>query len=250
MKNKLNEMRPRRYFEPFLGGGAVYFSLNPKSAILSDINEDLVNAYLQVRDNYKRIIAKLKKIPINKKTYLAVRLSEPESSIDRAVRLIYLNRTCFGGIYRTNKVGKFNVPYGGGQRTPNLLWEKNILEDASDCLKNTRILACDFEKMFDFFGEGDLVYCDPCYSTSYGSGFVRYNKKIFSWDDQIRLAKACERVASKGAIVIISNAFDDGIIDLYRYAKIETVYRGSYLCPDSTKRGQFKELLLTFNCSQ
>jgi DNA adenine methylase len=245
---KLNRISSGRYFEPFLGGGAVYFSLEPKRAVLSDINSELINVYLQVRNNYQQLIQKLKAIPVNKKTYLKIRSLESVEPIDRAVQLLYLNRTCFGGIYRINKKGKFNVPYGGGERTPNILWEKGILEKASKCLQSADIIASDFEESFSSLGKNDLIYCDPCYSTAGTKRFVRYNDKIFSWADQIRLAKACETAASKGAVVIVSNAFDDEILKLYNSANAEIVVRGSYLCPNPKKRGQFKELLLTYNC--
>lgn len=104
-----------RYVEPFLGGGAVYFSFLPERVILSDINADLINAYWQVRDHPKELVDRLQQLPVNKQTYLEIRASDPSDSIERGVRFLYLNRTAFAGVYRLDKHGHFNVPFGGGQ---------------------------------------------------------------------------------------------------------------------------------------
>jgi DNA adenine methylase len=114
----------RRYFEPFAGGAALYFALRPRHAILSDINADLINTYRQVKYHVPEIIKRLKRLPVDQKTFYSIRAEEPTVRLDRAVRFLYLNRTAFGGIYRLNRQGRFNVPFGGGQRTQSVLWER------------------------------------------------------------------------------------------------------------------------------
>jgi DNA adenine methylase len=205
-----------RYFEPFLGGGAVFFCLAPRIATLSDINHDLINTYIQVRNDPELLIKRIKGLEISKEKYLEIRDSSPECPIERAVRFLYLNRTGFGGIYRLNSKGQFNVPYGGGERTPDVLWEKGLLSKACRVLRNRRIGVMDFEEPLGEAGVGDVVYCDPTYTVAHNyNGFVRYNEKNFSWEDQKRLAQAAMSARSRGALVIVSNAGHESILDLY-----------------------------------
>ena len=116
-----------RYIEPFLGGGAMFFAVAPKRSTLSDINDELINAFKQVREHPKYIANRLRNLPVDANTYYRIRDSSPRSDRGRAVRFIYLNRTCYGGLHRTNLKGKFNVPYGGGSRTPITLWRDGVL---------------------------------------------------------------------------------------------------------------------------
>jgi DNA adenine methylase len=207
--NLLKEQVFDRYFEPFLGGGAVFFSLHPRVATLSDVNAELVNTYLQVKARPLDLIEKLKKIPVDKETYLSLREASPINPVDRAVRFLYLNRTAFGGMYRLDREGHFNVPFGGGERTPEPLWRDNLLINASEILRNTVIATADFEEILARTGKGDLVYCDPTYTVSHNNnGFIRYNERNFSWSDQVRLARVCREAATRGATILVSNAFD------------------------------------------
>lgn len=234
----------RRYFEPFLGGGAIFFAIQPGFAIISDINEDLINTYKQVRDRPLHLIESVRRIPVDAISYLAIRENEPECSFERAVRFLYLNRTSFSGMYRLNRMGKFNVPFGGGHRTPETLWKDNVLFEASKMLKNVTILTCDFQESLQLAGTGDLVFCDPTYtSTHNNNGFIRYNERNFAWADQERLALACEEAARRGATVVISNAFHREIAVLYPSAETITLDRKSLLCPVSSKRQTVKEYL-------
>jgi len=197
-----------RYFEPFLGGGAIFFALRPTSAILSDINPDLINIYKQVKYRPRKLLERLQEIKVNKRAYLCMRSYEPECHRERAVRFLYLNRTAFAGMYRLDQQGRFNVPYGGGSRTPAILWRDNLLVNASRALKGATILTADFEKIIAMASEGDLVYCDPTYTVAHNNnGFIRYNEHNFSWKDQIRLAEASLSAAARGASVLVSNAF-------------------------------------------
>ena len=237
-----------RYFEPFLGGGAVFFALQPTRAHLSDVNEDLVNTYVRVKNRPHQLIHQLKQLSVNKSTYNRLRDMNPTRKVDRAVRFLYLNRTAFGGMYRLNKQGSFNVPFGGGERTPEPLWEEDLLIDASRTLQTATLGTGDFDDLLAGAGAGDLVYCDPTYTVAHNNnGFIRYNEKNFSWDDQRRLASTCHRLARSGATVLVSNADHDDIISLYRAPRAYRLDRLSLLCPDSKKRKPTTELLCVFN---
>jgi DNA adenine methylase len=205
-----------RYYEPFLGGGAVFFSLMPTNATLSDINEDLINVYVNVRDKPDELLEGLKKLVVSKDNYYAIRSYKPEDKIERAIKFLYLNRTAFGGIYRLNSKGEFNVPYGGGIRTPEPLWKNDLISLASIALKGVDFLVTDFEAILDMAGIGDVVYCDPTYTTSHNNnGFIRYNEKNFSWNDQERLALKSIEACKRGSCVIVSNASYPPLCNLY-----------------------------------
>lgn len=195
------------YFEPFLGAGAIFFSLSPGKATLSDINQNLIEVYKEVQKNWLALVDELKTWPITKDYYYKIRNKVPNTSFERACRFLYLNRTCYGGLYRENKLGEFNVPYGGGERNHFSLWEKNLLQDAAKVLSNdVKFEVCDFEKTMAKASEGDVVYCDPTYSTQGRKQFDRYGKSVFSWADQFRLAVAAERAMERGVLVLVSNA--------------------------------------------
>jgi DNA adenine methylase len=244
----LNGSSYRRYFEPFLGGGALFFALQPEKAALSDVNSDLINVYVQVRNRPHELIRRLKDLSVDKATYARFRSADPKLNLDRAVRFLYLNRTAFGGMYRLNRQGSFNVPFGGGQRTPEPLWNENLLQEASKALKGAQLQTSDFQELLADAGEGDLVYCDPTYTVAHNNnGFVRYNERNFSWDDQKRLADTCQRLAREGATVLVSNADHDDIIRLYDPTRVYRLDRMSVLCPASEKRKPTTELLLLFD---
>ena len=233
-----------RYYEPFLGGGAVFFGLAPEKATLSDINPELANVYRQVRDAPDQLVGKLKALRTTKKDYYAVRDQAPRSALDRAVRSLYLNRTAFSGLYRLNRAGEFNVPYGGGQRTPAVLWEKELIHRASAALKGKQILACDFTQTIERAGPGDVVYCDPAYTVMHGNnGFRRYNESIFSWKDQERLASASAAAAARGALVLVTNAYHRSIRSLYADVTTKRLSRPSMLSPSPKQRKLVYEYL-------
>ena len=213
----IKEKLEGRFFEPFLGGAALFFSVAPKRAVLSDINEELINTYQTAEDCPYEIIQSLKKLRVCSATYERIRYSNPQDRIERAVRFIFLNRTCYGGLHRCNKNGDFNVPYGGGSRTPKLLWEKGVLKVASEVLREAKIryYVSDFEDVIEEAKSGDIIYCDPTYATTERAQFDRYNGNIFAWEDQKRLAKACHRAFQRDVLVIVSNAYCRDIRKLY-----------------------------------
>jgi DNA adenine methylase len=239
----INEKLFDRYLEPFLGGGAVFFNFVFKSAILSDINDDLINTYIQVRDNPEELLAKLGKMKVNRQMYYTIRESRPKKSLERAARFLFLNRTCFSGIYRVNKKGDFNVPYGEG-RTLAPLWNGNLVLKASKALQGTSILTQSFEQTLAQAQTGDLVYCDPIYTVTHNdNGFRRYNESIFSWKDQELLAKCARKAIKRGAKVVVSNAYHNDVKALYDNFNAIVVERGSRLCPDAKKRSLAQEYL-------
>jgi DNA adenine methylase len=234
-----------RYFEPFLGGGAVFFALRPELATLSDINADLVNVYRQVRDDPDRVLTYLKTIPVTSKHYYLIRRDTPPCRIKQAAHFLYLNRTAFGGIYRLNKEGQFNVPYGGGDRKPTPLWKDNLIASSSKALKGVSLKISDFEPMLDKATEGDVVYCDPTYTVAHEhNGFVRYNERNFSWTDQMRLAAAALRAYERGALVIISNAYHSSIRQLYKEFTARRFTRKSLVSASADARKTVHEYLL------
>lgn len=233
-----------RYIEPFLGAGAMFFGLRPPKALLSDKNADLINVYVQVQRDPEFLVEQLKALPVDEATYLRLRSLKPTDPVEAAVRFLYLNRTAFAGMYRLNRRGEFNVPFGGGQRTPTPLWTDSLLVTAKAALSIATVSACDFEQQLALAGLGDVVYCDPTYTVAHNNnGFVRYNERNFSWADHERLARACANAVERGALVIVSNAYHDGVRALYPTAEGRIVDRWSGLPPLADKRQHTKEFL-------
>lgn len=232
------------YYEPFLGGGAVFFHLLPQKAVLSDINNDLIYTYQTVQTEYEMVLDELQTMVVSKEEYYRIRAMVPNTSITKVARFLYLNRTAFAGMYRLNRNGQFNVPFGGGQRTPALLWERNLLKDASDALKDKTIICADFENTINKAGLGDVIYCDPTYTVAHDhNSFIRYNEKNFSWADQKRLAKAAKKAVRRGATVLVSNAHHGSIRELYINARAYHLKRRSLISTNPTKRCEVKEYL-------
>jgi DNA adenine methylase len=232
--------RRGRYFEPFLGGASVYFYLRPWPATLSDVNEELINLYTQLRDNVSEVMERLRKLKIDASTYQKIRSSEPRAPITRAVRLLYLNRTAFNGIYRVNQEGQFNVPFGCKKGT--ILCDDQLLKSASNILQNRTIVSSDFEVMIDSATRHDVIYADPPYTTRHNNnGFRRYNESLFTWSDQERLAKSCMRAAARGASVIVSNAAHREIGALYNGFHSKTVSRYTGISGRAHGRGVVSE---------
>lgn len=236
----------RRYYEPFLGGGAIFFRLAPEAATLCDLNGELIDVYRAIRDDWKQVVYQLQLMPVSKFYYDEVRSWRPRGRVAVAARFLYLNRTAFAGMYRLNREGNFNVPYGGGARTPAILWRTSLLEAAHDALQGISLRSCDFGSAINTAGRGDVVYCDPTYTVAHDTnGFVRYNERCFSWRDQQRLAKAAAAAQSRGAFVLVSNACHRSVRQLYPSAKASVIRRRSAISADPRYRREVSELLLT-----
>jgi DNA adenine methylase len=246
LASELHALAPKeygRYIEPFLGGGAVFFHLRPWPAFLSDVNAELINTYRQVRDNVDDVIGRLARLRIDPDVYTDIRNSVPRKPVTQAVRFLYLNRTAFNGIYRVNRRGRFNVPFGCKPGT--VLCDEPVLRSASKALQNRKLAVCDFEDAIDAAKRGDLVYADPPYTTKHdNNGFQRYNEVIFSWDDQVRLAECCQRARSRGVHVIVSNANHPPVRRMYHGFKDKTVKRPSLISGPLHGRGTIAESLI------
>lgn len=219
-----------RYVEPFLGSGAVFFNLGPSSAILSDRNGELIETYEVVRSTPHALDRQLSELHLlhSPAFFYEMRAEVPSTKIGRAARFIYLNRTCWNGLYRVNQKGEFNVPIG----TKTLVeFPPDTLAQLSESLKNIELVHTDFEMTIDRAGRGDFLYVDPPYTVSHNNnGFVKYNDVLFSWEDQIRLAKAVRRASKRGAFVFVSNANHDELIKLYLgFSTHHTLSRSSIL---------------------
>lgn len=209
------------YYEPFLGAGSMYFGLAPQKSILSDLNTELIATYVTIRDSWADVESVMRGWRVTKENYYKIRSLCPDDQIVKAARFVWLNRTCYGGLYRVNKSNLFNVPYGGG-RTPEVLYANKVLQKCSDALKggiyqNRSVILedCDFEVAINKSKEGDVVYCDPTYSCVARDQFDRYGPNVFDWNDQKRLAKSAQEASERGAIVIVSNAYAQDLAQIF-----------------------------------
>jgi DNA adenine methylase len=205
---------PKRYFEPFVGGAALFFALQPPSALLSDTNEELINLYRQVRNAPDDLIKVLEQFENSEKSYYKVRASKFDCPVSKAARLLYLTKLSFNGIHRVNLKGEFNVPYGHKSHVAPCNQEQ--IRSSSRALRTAKLKVCDFEVATADAKKGDLIYFDPPYTVAHANnGFIKYNEKIFSWDDQRRLAAHAVRLAKRGCHVVVSNATHYSIAELY-----------------------------------
>lgn len=234
-----------KYYEPFLGSGALFFALKPKQTQLSDISENLINTYIALREQPDEIIKRLKSMPYKKKYYYWVRDEyKPTSDAGKAARIIYLNRTCWNGLYRENRSGKFNVPIGRFEN-PRICDEDN-LRAVAVALKNMTLRVCDFEDAVTKAKENDFIFFDPPYITGHrNNGFHSYNEKLFKWGDQERLADLAKKLARKKCYVLITNASNEAIEKLYAGFEIMPMSRFSVIAADVLNRGMVSELIIT-----
>ncbi len=234
-----------KYIEPFLGGASVFLTLRPPNAWLSDTNRELIQTYRVVKKDAEGIIAILKGFSFTKRFYYSVRQWRPGTVTEAAARFIYLNRTCWNGLYRVNRLGAFNVPKGSFARRPDFVVAER-LRAAHDALRHAHLSCQDFEAACQRAKPGDTIYLDPPYTMGHANnGFLRYNEKVFSWDDQQRLAKLAHGLIHKGCRVVISNADHPNIQELYPGFFITRVVRASRVAADSAKRRAVSELLIT-----
>lgn len=234
-----------RYVEPFVGGGAGFFSIAPESAILSDINSDLIELYGVVRDEPRELACQM---AVHQKShcgdyYYAVRAHVPPDRLGRAARMLYLNRSCWNGLYRLNRSGNFNVPIGTKSK---VYFGPDEFDSYSDSLQRAELRTCDFEATINEVRCGDLLFIDPPYTVKHNmNGFVKYNEVIFKWSDQERLKGAVERAVSRGAKVLLTNANHASVRDLYDGVGISTnVDRHSVISGLPGGRSQISELVL------
>lgn len=239
-----------RYIEPFLGGGSVFFHMSPDVAIVSDVNQELINTYIAVRDNVDEVYRTLNihARKHSKQYYYRVREMAPRTNHTLAARMIYLNKACFNGIYRVNKAGKFNVPFG--TRT-ELKFEHDNLVESSIALQGAEILCQDFEETVNMAQVNDFLFCDPPYAViDEDNRFVSYNADVFSWDDQIRLANSLIRAKNRGVKILMTNVDHPAVRSLYENEDgfiLDTVQRQCFIAGNTEGRKAYHELIVTAN---
>lgn len=252
----------KTYFEPFIGAGALLFDLQPKRAIINDTNEKLINCYQVIKDSPKELLEITREHQNNnsKDYYYKLRELDRElyksifdnlSNVEKAARIIYLNKTCFNGLFRVNSQGQFNVPYGDNKNP--VIAEERIIMAISEYLNENKvqILNQDFAKAVSSAKSGDFIYFDPPYDpVSDSSSFTGYDLNGFDREEQMRLKKLCDNLVSKGCQVLISNSSTDFIRSLYgdeSYYKVDEVKASRHINSVGTSRGKINELLIFSN---
>ena len=236
------------YLEPFLGGGALFFALNPKTAVLNDSNSELISTYMAVKTQPLNLIETLNDhARKHSKTYyyeIREQKVEPNDTLTIAARLIYLNKCCFNGLYRVNRQGHFNVPYGG-YKNPNICDEKNILL-CSEALQGVELTSLDFRDFIAHYGtKGDFAYMDPPYiPVSEYSNFDRYSKEKFKFGDQIELATMYKDLVQRGIYAILSNSATTLSKKLYQNFQIDTVTAIRAINKKGDRRGEIDEVVV------
>ena len=238
-----------RYFEPFIGGGALFFELQPDNAYISDMNEELINLYQVVRDEVDELICDLQKHDISKEYFMEIRnVDRTEeyqnwSDVQKASRFIYLNRTCFNGMYRVNSKGEFNVPFGH-YKNPRILDENNLI-NCSNLLQGIEIKHADFSEILKKVKKGDFVYFDPPYvPLSETSSFTSYTKEGFDIDMQFKLRDVCDELDTMGVNFLLSNSDTKLVNDLYENYNIKKVFASRQINANADGRGKITEVLV------
>lgn len=240
--------RYNRYLEPFLGGGAIFFYLEPSKAILGDYNKDLIQCFLVIKNNVKQLIDLLKihRKRHNRQYYEKMRKDYNTKRIGKTERVaifIYLNKTCFNGLYRVNSRGGFNVPFGK-YKNPSIFDEENLLT-ASKLLKRVKLYSGDFSEVIDYAVKDDFIYLDPpYYPLSKTSSFTNYTAERFLEDGQKRLADIFRELDKKKCKIMLSNSDTGFIKNLYKDYRIEIVKANRAISCIASKRGPINELVI------
>ena len=245
LANKLSLIIPDTigtYYEPFFGGGSLFFNALPRNAVLSDLNVRLIETYEAIRTQPNEIMSDLRGWPNDEATYYRVRDEVFVSKVSRAAQFIYLNKTCWNGLYRVNRLNHFNVPFGYHGRK---VFDQDHVLKVSAALKDATLKTGDFGDAVNNARSGDFIYFDPPYTTNCGkTGFRQYTANRFSWHDQKRLAATATKLAQRGCTVIVSNANYEPIISLYPDFSPVVVSRHSILAADPRARRVVDELVL------
>lgn len=250
IKNRIPKFS--QYHEPFIGGGAILFSLQPKKAIINDINKDIINVYNVIKNDVDGLIKNLSKQKNESTHFYKVRELDRDknnfnklSDVEKAGRIIYLNKTCFNGLFRVNNQGQFNAPFGR-YKDPNFINEP-ILRAVNKYLhdNNVMILNKSFEELLSTIKKGSFVYLDPPYDpVSETASFTGYNLYGFDKEDQKKLKEFCDKLNRKGVKFLLSNSATDFIKDLYKDYSIDIVKAPRNINCDGTKRGKVDEVLV------
>jgi len=251
--NQIDQYIPdyiENYYEPFAGGLSVLIHLlnNAKinnDSFISDSNEKLINFYVQLQNNPNRLIGNLKKYRNEEEEYYTERNFIRRSLNTKAAQFLYLNRTSFNGIYRENLKGKYNVPYG--HKTYKTLFDSEQIKNLSDLFSSVFFNTSDFEQIEENIQIGDFIFFDPPYTVAHEhNGFIKYNQKIFTWEDQIRLKELVQRLSQRNINFIVTNAHHQSILDLYHdVGNINLIQRSSTVGGTKARRGNFNEVLIS-----
>ncbi|HEX6511387.1 MAG TPA: DNA adenine methylase [Chloroflexota bacterium] len=238
----------RRYFEPFLGGGAVFFHLQPTRAVLSDLNEELINAYEMIRDRLDDLLASMRRHKDGPEYYYWVRelpLRRKLTDVQRASRFIFLNKRCYNGLYRVNSRGEFNVPIGRYKNPPRIFDEQN-LRNVSRLLQDAELRVASYELALARAGAGDFVYLDPPYQplspTAY---FTGYTKDSFGAADQARLAEILRELNARGARFLLNNHDTRQLRRMYGGFRMATATAKRNINSRADRRQGVAELIVT-----
>lgn len=238
------------YIEPFVGGGALFFYLLPEKAVLIDNNPNLISTYQIIKENVEELIEALRQHENEKNYYYKIRNADRNeefknwSNIEKASRIIYLNRCCYNGLYRVNSKGQFNVPFGK-YKNPNFCDEEN-LRAVHLMLQNVEIIHDSFEICLDYATEGSFLYFDPPYSPlSETANFTSYTKESFTKEDHVKLKRVVDILTDRGSKVMLSNSYNELIMELYNEYFIRDVSARRVINSDASKRGAIKEILIT-----
>jgi DNA adenine methylase len=239
-----------RYFEPFAGGAAVFFSVAPRTAVLADSNPDLIGTYRAVAQDVEGVIRRLAihREAHAEKHYYATRARWNDATVawtalDRAAAFIYLNRTCYNGLWRVNRAGGFNVPMGRYKNPP--ICDADGLRAASRALARTTLLCADYKAAVATARAGDLVYFDPPYDpVTTTSNFVSYTAGAFGPDDQRALAQLAHRLAARGVGVVLSNSDTPFVRSLYKGLRVDRVRCARAINCNAERRGDVDEVLV------
>jgi DNA adenine methylase len=239
-----------RYFEPFIGGGALFFNLQPRRAYISDINPELINAYQVVQHSVEELISDLSQHVYEKEYFYRVRALDhsadflESSKVARASRLIFLNKTCFNGLYRVNSKGLFNTPFG--KYTNPTILDSDNLRACSAALADIDIQQAPFDALEALVGKNDFVYFDPPYvPLSVTANYTGYTRDGFDLDMQRRLYELCCRLDARGAYFMLSNSSAPFVVQLYQRFNLEFVDAARAINSKGSKRGPVAEVMVT-----
>lgn len=224
--------------------GSFFFAIQPTQATISDLNQELITTYIAVRDEPEKVIRLLSTYPYDEEFYYSLRDKEPRKPHTIAARLLYLNHTCWNGLYRVNAEGRFNTPFGRYDR-PTICDEDRI-NKASKALQSAQIEDGQFQDFILTAQPGDFAYLDPPYITGHqNNGFLKYNKSLFSWADQETLARRAKQLADAGVYVLVSNADYPAVVNLYKGFYYYRATRRSLIGGQMKSRGVITEALLS-----
>lgn len=260
LASKIREMLPpgfdpnkNTYYEPFLGGGAILLDLNPKEAVVNDINPELINMYQQIRDNVEVVIRELAKFdylhegdPEPKLLYYDIRKDFNKclgsNTPTQAARFIYLNKHCFNGLYRVNSKGEFNVPFNG--KLTGASFHPEQLRDVSRQIQNVEFRCCDFADTLKSAEPGSFCFIDSPYAALTPTSFTDYTKEGFAYEDHVRLAKVFKELTDRGCCCMLTNHDAELIRELYKDYNITVVdVRRSINRNGDNRKG--KEVIIT-----